>query len=143
MSPPVEELGDRDTRSQRDTEDEERVRPASLLRALAVLRSAGGHDILSRLEVLGRLAPCPCGDETRLHVTKERRVLSERLRELRHEAARAGGTIGQTLELVRSTLHEGIASGHFLTGGCSPVATRQMREATVRAPIVAAAPRPA
>jgi hypothetical protein len=143
MSPPIEQFRDRDAGSQGDSHDEERIRTAALLGAFAVLGPARRDNVLSGLEVLRRLAPCARGDEARFHAAKERRVLSERLRKLGNEAAGAGRAVGQTLELVRSALHKSIAPGHFFAGGCSPVATRQMRDATVRAPIVAAAPRPA
>jgi hypothetical protein len=143
MSPPVDELGEPDPDAESDPEDEERVRATIHLRSLAKLGGGGRDDVLTRLEVGRRLPFDARGDQARLHAPEERSVLRERLRELGGEAAGCGRAIRQALELAGSALHESVALRHFLAGGFSPVATRQTREATARAPIVAAAPRPA
>src|SRR6266540_2375564 len=143
MSPPVDELGEADPCGECDPQDEERVRAAVPLRSLAELGGGGRDDVLTRLEVGRRLPFDARGDQARLHAPEERSVLGERLRELGGHAAGRGRAIRQALELAGSALHQSVALRHFLAGGCSPVATRQTREATARAPIVAAAPRPA
>jgi hypothetical protein len=48
------------------------------------------------------------------------------------------GALGQAVQLV-GRLVELFVDGHFLTGGCSPVATRQIPDAARRAAIAAAA----
>jgi hypothetical protein len=142
MSPPVENLGDGDARNQRDSEDEERVRP-STPRPFSELRPARADDVLSGREVGRRFALHARHHKAWLHAAQEGRILGERFRQLGHETARGSRPVREALQLLRAALHERIASGHFLTGGCSPVATRQIRDASVRAPMVAAAPSPA
>jgi hypothetical protein len=143
MSSPVDELGRRDPDGERHPEDEERIRAASLPRALAELWSSRRDGVLARLQIRGSLALDAGNDKARLHSSEEHCVLGEGTRQLAEEAASAGGTARNALELLRSALHRCVATRHFFTGGCSPVTTRQTREATKRAPIVATAPRPA
>jgi hypothetical protein len=54
----------------------------------------------------------------------------------------SGSAISQLLEPVRA-LFENRITRHFFTGGSSPVATRQIRDASIRAAIVAPAAIPA
>ena len=54
-----------------------------------------------------------------------------------------GCSVGELLEALGPPLEDGVAAGHFFTGGSSPVATRQMRDASVRATKVAPAAIPA
>ena len=57
----------------------------------------------------------------------------------RFDAAFRRCAIGELLQAVRGPVHELIALAHFLTGGSSPVATRQIFEAARLAASVAAA----
>jgi hypothetical protein len=143
MSSPVDELGSQDPDRERRAQNEERIRAASLLRALAELWPGRRDSVLGRLQIRGSFALDAGNDKARLHPPKEDCILGQRLRKLADEPASARGTAREALELMRSAFHRCIAAGHFFAGGCSPVATRQTREATARAPIVARAPRPA
>ena len=94
---------------------------------------------LSGLLVRRRLALRPGGDEARLQLAQERGVVGQFLRDLRLDTALRGCPIGQLLQAVRGLVDELIALAHFLTGGSSPVATRQIFEAVRLAASVAAA----
>jgi hypothetical protein len=143
MSSPVDELRGDDPDGERDAEDEEGILATSLLRAFSELWACRHDSVLARLQVRRSFALDAGNDKARLHPPEEHRVLGERLRKLADEPATARNTARQVLELLRPALHRCVAAGHFFAGGCSPVATRQTREATKRAPIVATAPRPA
>jgi hypothetical protein len=94
---------------------------------------------LRGLLVRRRLALCAGGDEARLQLAQECRVVGQLLRELRFDAAFRRCAIGHLLQAVRGPIHELVALAHFLTGGSSPVATRQILEAAFLAAMVAAA----
>ena len=67
-------------------------------------------------------------------------VVGQRLRDLRCDPAFGGGLVGHLLELVRGLVHDLIGfRRHFFAGGSSPVATRQIAEAALRAASVATA----
>jgi hypothetical protein len=142
MTPPVHDLGQRDARGERDTDDEERVRPTSPP-PLAELRRRRRHDLGSRLLVRRGFALRARHHEARLELPEEGCILCERLGETGAQAAAAGGLIREALQTRRSLLDECVALSHFFAGGASPVAMRQIRDASRRAPIVAAAPIPA
>jgi hypothetical protein len=154
MAPPIDEACQRDAGGERDGDHGERVRAAVLTRALAVLRRRGRDHRLTRREIRGRLAACACGYEARLEAAEEGGVLCERLSESRTNAACSGRTLSHLLQALGAPLDEqvtpvatpfggGWRRCHFFAGGASPVAMRQIREATRRAPTVAAAPMPA
>jgi hypothetical protein len=143
MSSPVDELGSQDPDGERRAENEERIRATSLLRALPELWRSRRDGGLARLQIRRSFALHAGNDKAGLHPPEEHCVLGERLRKLGDEPALTRGAAGQALERLGSALHRCVAPGHFLAGGCSPVATRQTREATKRAPIVATAPMPA
>jgi hypothetical protein len=92
MSSPVDQLRGGDPDSESDTENEERIRAASLLGALAKLRPRRHNGVLARLQVRGSFALDSRNDKARLHPPKEHRVFGERLRELGGEATPSGGT---------------------------------------------------
>ena len=95
------------------------------------------------LEVRRRLPSRARDNKTRLQFPEEGGVLGKRLRELLGYAALGGGLARKVAQAFRAALDDAIALGHFFAGGASPVATRQIFDATRRAPMVAAAPRPA
>jgi hypothetical protein len=140
MTPPVDDLGKRDPGRERDPDDEKGVRAAPAPRASGDVRPGL---LVRRLLVRGRLALGARHHETRFEFPEEGRVLGERLGETRAQAAAAGGLIRQALEARRPLLDKRVALRHFFAGGASPVAIRQIRDASLRAPIVAAAPIPA
>jgi hypothetical protein len=135
MTPPVDDLGKRDSSRERDSDDEEGVRPASASGTYL----GGGPGFLVR----GGLALGSRHHEARFELSEERCVLGERLGEPGAQAPAAGGLVRKTLEARRPLLDKRVAFRHFFAGGASPVAMRQIRDASLRAPIVAAAPIPA
>jgi hypothetical protein len=143
MTPPIDDLRKRDSSCERDPDDEKRVRSTSAARALAELRCRGRDHLGSRLLVRRGFALRARHYEARLELPEEGRILCERLCETGAKAAAAGGLIREALQTRRSLLDECVALRHFFAGGASPVAMRQIREASRRAPIVAAAPIPA
>ena len=79
-------------------------------------------------------------DQARLELAKEVSVVGQRLGELCRDAAFGCGFVGYLLQLVGGLVHDLIGfRRHFFTGGSSPVATRQIVEAVLRAARVAAA----
>src|SRR5262245_8743324 len=141
MASPVDELGDHDPGGERDAEDEERARPlrALGLRPLPQLRPGRSDVTLGGLLVLGRRALRAGRDQARLQLAQERGVVGELLGELPLDAAFGRCLIRHLLQAVRRLVDELVALAHFLTGGSSPVATRQIPEAAFLAAIVAAA----
>jgi len=135
MTPPIDDLGKRDPCRERDPDDEKRVGSAPASRAR--------HGGLLGLLIGWGLAFRASHHEARFELPEESRVLGERLSEPRAETARPRRLVCQTLEARRPLLDKRVALGHFFAGGASPVAMRQIREASLRAPIVAAAPIPA
>ena len=81
--------------------------------------------------------------EARLELAQESGIVGERLADLRLDAAFALGVLHERLELVGGRLDCLVAARHFFVGGSSPVATRQIFDASRRDVIVAAAPSPA
>jgi hypothetical protein len=141
MSPPVQELGEQDARRPRRNDDEQRMRAAGILRALAELWARRRDDSCARLLVGRSLSAGPGHHEARLQLAQEGRVLRERRRELRTQAARGRRAMGKNLKAIGASLDDCVCPCHFFAGGASPVATRQIFDATRRAAIVAAAPR--
>ncbi len=79
-------------------------------------------------------------DQARLELAQELGVVGQRLRDLRGDPAFGGGLVGHLLEVVRGLVHDLIGfRRHFFAGGSSPVATRQIAEAVLRAASVATA----
>jgi hypothetical protein len=141
MASPVDDLGDHDPGRERDAEDEEGIRALGALglRPLPEL-GPGRSDVTRRgLLVRRRVALRAGGDEAWLQLAEERCVVGQLLRELPFDTAFRPCPIGHFLEAVRGPVDELIALAHFMTGGSSPVATRQMLEAAFLAAMVAAA----
>jgi hypothetical protein len=144
MSSPVQGLGENDSRRQRYADHEEGIGASPRPPARSELRAGRRDDRAgSRLQVGGSISLDPRGHEARLHAAEKDGVFGQRLGQLGSRAAALGSPIGELLQPIGALLENCIARRHFFTGGCSPVATRQMREATVRAAIVASAPSPA
>jgi hypothetical protein len=80
-------------------------------------------------------------DQRRLQLAQEGGVVRELVGDPRADAgtARAGGAVGEIVELRGALLHGCVALRHRFRGGCSPVATRQIEDATRRATTAAAA----
>jgi len=148
MASPVDDLCEHDPGDERCADDDQRWRTAAgalALRARADLRP-GTCRRGRRLGLLvrRRLAASAGSDQARLQLAQENRIRAELLRQPFADAVAAGGqSIGQLLQAVRAALDEQVAFRHFLTGGVSPVATRQILEAARLAAIVAPAERPA
>jgi hypothetical protein len=140
MTPPIDDLGESDSGSEGDPDDEERVRSASAPPPLAELWRRRCHHLGAGLLVRRSFALRARHHEARFELPEEGCVLGERLGESRAQATAAGGLVRQALEARRPLLDERVALRHFFAGGASPVAIRQMREDSRRAPIVAAAP---
>jgi hypothetical protein len=143
MTPPIDDLRQGDSGGERDTDDEERVRSTSATAPLAELRRRGRHRLGSRLLVRRGFALRTRHHKARLELPEKGCILCERLGETGAQAAAAGGLIREALQTRRSLLDECVALSHFFAGGASPVAMRQIRDASRRAPIVATAPIPA
>jgi hypothetical protein len=141
MASPVDDLGDQDAGRECDAKDEERIRPLDALglRPLPELGPGRSDVTLRGLLVRRRLALRTGDDEARLQLAQERCVVGQLLCELPLDPAFRGCLIGHLLQAVRRPVDELIAPAHFLTGGSSPVATRQIPEAAFLAAMVAAA----
>ena len=75
-----------------------------------------------------------------LGLAQELGVVRQRLCELGGDPSFGSGLVGHLLELVRGPVHDLIGfRRHFFVGGSSPVATRQIFVAVLRAASVAAA----
>src|SRR5689334_14302037 len=136
---PVDEPCEDDAGCEGDADDQERVRPAA---PAGLLRFAsGGIDgSVGRRLVLRRPALRARLDQARLELAQERGVVGQSLRELGGHASFGGGLVCHALEVVRRAVDGLVAlRGHRLTGGSSPVATRQIAVAVLRAASVAAA----
>ena len=95
---------------------------------------------MARLLVLRRTTLRAGFDQARLELAQELGVVGQRLREPGGEASFARSSVGHVLQLVGRPVHQLISlRRHFLTGGSSPVATRQIVDAVLRAASVAAA----
>jgi hypothetical protein len=92
MSSPVDQLRSGDSHGECDAEDEDGIRAASLLWALAKLGPRRHDGVLARLQIGGSFALDTGNDKARLHPLKENGVFGERLRELGGEPTPAGGT---------------------------------------------------
>src|SRR6266480_5417825 len=136
---PVDHLRDGDPHCEGDADDEKRARATALAGALSTL--GGRLDASVAGLLVGRrrsLRTRP--DQARLELAQELGVVGQRLRELGGDPAFCGGLVGHLLELVRGSVHDLIGfRRHFRVGGSSPVATRQIFEAVLRAARVAAA----
>src|SRR5215211_3902951 len=141
MAPPVDDPRERDAERDRGSDNDPRARPAGARRlgACPELRSRRRDATLGRLLVRRQLASRARLDEARLELAQELGVVGERLRELRLHAALQREPVGLLLELVRC----GVEAAHFLVGGSSPVAIRQIRDESRRAATVATAPKSA
>jgi hypothetical protein len=141
MASPVDDLGDQDAGGEGDAENEERTRPPAALDfgPLPELGPGGSDLTLRGLLVRRGLTFRPGDDQARLQLAQEYGIVRQLLRELRFDPAFRGRPIGELLETVRGPVDELIALAHFLTGGSSPVATRQILEAARLAASVAAA----
>src|SRR5205814_550627 len=141
----TDEAEERARDDERCARDDERIRPARAapFRTLAELGAARGHVRPAGLFVRRGLALRPRSHQARLQLAQEVGVLRERLGELRLEPVLVREPLRCGLRLVRDALHDLVALRHFLVGGSSPVAIRQIRDAARRAVIVAAALRPA
>jgi hypothetical protein len=143
MTPPVKRLREDDPRRECCADDEKRAGPSPLSLPPLELGLAGSDcGSRARLQIGRRLALEPRLDEARLHPAQEYSVFGEWLGEPGRRPATRGGAVGELLQTIGPLLEDRVA-GHFFTGGSSPVATRQMREAAVRATMVASAARPA
>jgi hypothetical protein len=148
MSPPIDQLGDRDSERERGDGDQQRVRPVSPLRCCG---SRGGL-CSDRLGWRRRLAAHALDDEARLELAQECSVLFELVGDLRADAAPLRRLVGKRLEALGAVLEQLVAPGlgrvgglcpatlpeaprHFFAGGCSPVVVRQIFDATRRAAI--------
>ena len=90
---------------------------------------------------VGSVALRARGHQAGLELTQEGGVVGELVGQLRLHASLGGRALGELLELVGAAVDQLVGLGrHFLIGGCSPVATRQIREAARREAIVARAP---
>src|SRR3954449_13141847 len=142
MTSPIDDLRQDETRSRGAADDGERIRTSARAAVLLLLSRQRRHDVVRRA-ARGRCAFRARPDQARLQLPHEHRVLGQRPGQLPSDAAATCGALRQAAEAVGGAIDERVASQNFLTGGSSPVATRQMPEAARRAAIVAAAPRPA
>ncbi|HEY8844132.1 MAG TPA: hypothetical protein VIM23_09535 [Gaiellaceae bacterium] len=145
MAPPVEHLGQQHAGHKRGADDDQRRRAfraalALLLRARPELWARGS----ARLLVHRSPAAGARLDQARLQLAQERGVVGELPGQPLPDAVAAGrGLVGELLQTLGAPLDCVIGLGHFFAGGASPVATRQIFEAALRAAIVAPAARPA
>src|SRR3954447_5419583 len=144
MASPIQPLGERHARDERDPDHDERVRAAASrrafrLRPLAQLRAGRCLAHFSRLFVRGSFPLRALLDQLGLELGQEGRILCEQVGDLVLHAALAGELLRLRAQLVRCRIER----AHRFAGGSSPVASRQTDDATRRAPIVPAAPRPA
>src|SRR4029453_153156 len=95
MSPPVDPLGQGDSRDDGDANDEPRIRAAAVpvLRPLAELRARTCERGSSRLLVRRRLALGARLDQARLHLPDEAGILRQRLGQLGFEPALRGEVV--------------------------------------------------
>src|SRR5436190_4030995 len=136
---PVDDLREDNARGEGEADKEERAGPAAAPGTLRL--GAGRRDgAVARLLVL-RCPPLRAGlDQARFELAQELGVVGQRLCELGGEASFAGSRVGHLLQLVGRAVDQLIRlRRHFLTGGSSPVATRQIVDAVLRAASVAAA----
>jgi hypothetical protein len=144
MTSPVDHLRDRVADREGCADDEPRTRAAaaSLLRRRP-RQLRGGRRPRGRRFDRRRLALGARRDQARLQLAEELRVVGERGADLRLDAAASLRLLDDRLELVGGGLDCLVAARHRFVGGSSPVATRQIFDASLRAAIVEAAPIPA
>jgi hypothetical protein len=144
MASPVEPLGEGDAREERDSDDDERVRTASAvsarLRPPAELRTCGRDARVARRSILRELAFRAGLDQARLQLPEEVGVVCERLGQFCLDSTLGRRALRELLQLIGRAIKLLVDRAHFFTGGCSPVAIRQIPEAARLAIIVAAAP---
>jgi hypothetical protein len=149
MTPPVENLGEQHSRHERGTDHDDRRRafsaPPAPLRALAELRARRSGRGWGAGLLVGRCLPSrTCLDQAWLQLAQEGSVIGQLFGQPLADAVAARcGPAGKLLQALSASLDRVIGLRHFLTGGASPVAMRQIFEAARRAAIVAPAARPA
>src|SRR5581483_1621539 len=146
MPPPIDDLGEHVPRCERGPDHEPRARavPPPAARTGALELRPGGRAPDSAGRLVGRsLALRARLDQARLQLPEEVRVLGQGCADLRLHAAGRLRLPHERVELVGRALDCLIRLRHFFVGGSSPVATRQILDASLRAAIVEAAPRPA
>src|SRR4029077_11911682 len=114
---------------ERRADHEPRTRPAAALslrlRARELRAGRCAPRAAGRLVRRG-LALCARLDQARLQLAQEVGVVRQRLADLTLDAAARPGAPDETVELVGGRFDRCVAPRHFLIGGASPVATRQM-----------------
>src|SRR5262245_42878981 len=136
---PVDQLREDDAGREGDAEHEERAGTGALARSLR-LRTGRPDRAVARLLVRRRSSFRARLDQARLELAQEGGVVGQWLGELGGEPSFGGGCVGHLLQVVRCAVHElGGPRRHLRTGGSSPVATRQIFVAVLRAATLAAA----
>src|SRR5580765_488793 len=138
IAPPIHKLRREETRRGGTADHRERTRPAAgFRRRLGKRRRNAVRRSVLRRSTLGARP-----DEAWLELAQKDRILREWLRELSGHASAARRPLREATESVGAAINQAVAAHYRLTGGSSPVATRQMPVAARRAAMVAKAPRP-
>jgi hypothetical protein len=146
MAPPVDHFRQHDSGREGKADDHERVRTIPALRArprAELRRRRRKRRHFPGAAVRRGLASNSRADQAGFQLPEERGILGERLREFGLQPALCGRARSEIVQAIRCPLDCLVERFHFLLGGSSPVAMRQIFDALRLATIVAAAPRPA